>query len=365
MKHKKNQITFMQYIFLIHGVQAGVGLLTLPHDLAEKAGTDGWISIIIGWFLSTLAGLLIVQVMKKYPNGTIIDLLTHCFGKWIGKMAAFVFGLYFAFLASIIFIRECLFIRFWILPQTGLVILMLLLSIPTYLILRNNITVLARYSELVFFMTIWLVFFYFSPLREAHWLHLLPIVKEGWNPIFTAVKITIFSFTGFEIAYFLYPSLKEKQKATIGLIIANTLTLLVFLIITIVVFAFFSPDEITQFKEPTISVLKIVEFKFLERIEIVFLSFYVFVISTTVLPLMYSTVFCFSQLFGSQNHSKYVGLYLLLNLVYIIFTSQSFDRNDQLQKLAQPITVILAYIFPLCLLVYVWLHDLVKRRARV
>ena len=80
MKHKKNQITFFQYIFLIHGVQLGVGILTLPSELAEKAGTDGWISIIIGWFISTLAGLLIVQVMKKYPNGTIIDLLTHYFG---------------------------------------------------------------------------------------------------------------------------------------------------------------------------------------------------------------------------------------------------------------------------------------------
>lgn len=363
MKHTK--ITFMQYIFLIHGVQAGIGLLTLPSELAENAGTDGWISIIIGWFFATLAGLLIIQVMKKYPNGTIIDLITHYFGMWMGKVASLIFCLYFAFLASIIFIRECLFIQFWILPQTSLYILMVLLSIPTYLIVRKNITILARYSELVFFMTIWLVFFYFTPLKEAHWLNLLPIVKEGWGPIFTTVKVTIFSFTGFEIAFFLYPSLREKQKASLGMIIANTLTLLVLLTITIVIFTFFSPDEITQYKEPTISVLKIVEFKFLERIEIVFLSFYIFVISTTVLPFMYSTVFSFSQLLGTKDHSKFVIWYLLLNLVYLIFTPQSFDRNDQLQKLAQPFTVALAYVFPFCLLVYVWLHDLVKRRAHI
>lgn len=355
----------MQYIFLIHGVQVGVGLLTLPRELAEKAGTDGWISIIIGWFLSTFAGLLIIQVMKKYPNGTILDLLTHYCGKWIGKIAAFVFGLYFAFLASIVFIRECLFIQFWILPQTGMLILMFLLSIPTYLIVRNNIKVIARYSQLVFFMTTWMVFLYFIPLKEAHWLHLLPVVKEGWKPIFTAVKLTIFSFIGFEIAFFLYPSLQDKQKASVGLVIANTLTLLIVLLITIVTFTFFSPDEITQFKEPTISVLKIVEFKFLERLEIVFLSFYIFVISTTVLPLMYSTVFCLSQLFGAQNHSKFVGWYLLLNLVYIMFTSQSFYRNDQLSKLVEPISVILAYALPFCLLIYILLHDRVKRRANL
>ncbi|MEH7252781.1 endospore germination permease [Neobacillus niacini] len=365
MKHNKNQITFMQYIFLIHGVQVGVGLLTLPRELAEIAGTDGWISIIIGYFLATVAGLLIIQVMKKYPNGTILDLLTHYFGKWIGKIAALVYGLYFAFLASIIFIRECLFIQFWILPQTDMFILMLLLSIPTYLIVRNNIKIIARYSQLVFFMTTWMIFFYFPPLKEAHWLHLLPVVKEGWIPIFTAVKLTIFSFIGFEIAFFLYPSLQKKQKASAGLVIANTLTLLILLTITIVIFTFFSPDEITQFKEPTISVLKIVEFKFLERVEIVFLSFYIFVISTTVLPLMYSTVFCLSQLFGAQNHSKFVGWYLLLNLVYIMFITQSFDRNDQLSKLVQPISLFLAYVFPICLLIYVSIHDRIKGRANL
>ncbi len=85
MKYTKNQITFMQYIFLIHGVQIGVGVLTLPRELAEKAGTDGWIAIIIGWLFSTVASLIIIQIMKKYPNGTILDLLTHYFGKWIGK----------------------------------------------------------------------------------------------------------------------------------------------------------------------------------------------------------------------------------------------------------------------------------------
>ena len=76
----------MQYILMIHGVQMGVGVLTLPRELAEKAGTDGWITIIISWFFTTMAGLIIIQIMKKYPNGTILDLLSHYFGKWIGKL---------------------------------------------------------------------------------------------------------------------------------------------------------------------------------------------------------------------------------------------------------------------------------------
>lgn len=46
MKNIEHKITLMQYILLIHGIQMGIGILTLPRELAEKSGTDGWIAII-------------------------------------------------------------------------------------------------------------------------------------------------------------------------------------------------------------------------------------------------------------------------------------------------------------------------------
>ena len=58
----------MQYIFLIHGVQAAIGLLTLPRELAEIAGTDGWISIIIGYFLSTASWFTHHSGNEKIPK---------------------------------------------------------------------------------------------------------------------------------------------------------------------------------------------------------------------------------------------------------------------------------------------------------
>jgi hypothetical protein len=166
---------------------------------------------------------------------------------------------------------------------------------------------------------------------------------------------------GFEIAFFLYPFLQQKQKASIGIIIANTITLVLFLIITVIAFAFYSPDEITLYNEPTITLLKIVEFRFLERLEIVFFSLYLFVISTTVLPLFFTTVFSIRQLLGKQDHSKFVPWLLVLNLVYIFFYPQSFDRNTQLQKGIDPISFAFGYALPLCLWVYLWLFSRMKR----
>ncbi|WP_338452896.1 endospore germination permease [Niallia oryzisoli] len=363
MKNIKNNITLMQYILLIHGVQMGVGILTLPREAAEKAGTDGWIGIIISWFFSTMASLIIVRIMKKYPNGTILDLLTHYFGKWIGRAGTIIFALYFAVLSNVVFIREALFIQAWILPRTEIYILILLLSIPSYLIVRKNISILGRYSELVFFMTLWMALFYLITLKDAKWLHLLPIIKEGWIPIFASIKMAIFSFIGFEIAFFLYPYLQKKEQASIGIVIANTLSLLVFLVITIGAFAFYSPDEITMYNEPTIEMLKVLEFVFIERLEIVFFSFYLFVMSTTVLPFMFMTVFCTSHLLGKKDHRSHLAWFFLIEFVYVVLFPPSFDRNTFSQHIIEQVSLILAFAFPLCLWGYVSLHGLFKRRA--
>ncbi|MEH7072318.1 GerAB/ArcD/ProY family transporter, partial [Priestia megaterium] len=48
----------MQYIFLIHGIQVGAGVLQLPRIMAEKVGMNGWIPLICGWLLSSAASLI-------------------------------------------------------------------------------------------------------------------------------------------------------------------------------------------------------------------------------------------------------------------------------------------------------------------
>jgi len=84
-KYAYNEITLMQYIILINGVQVGTGVLSLPRVLAEKAGTDGWIAILIGWIFSTISGVFIVKTAARYPEDTIYDILIRLFGKIVGK----------------------------------------------------------------------------------------------------------------------------------------------------------------------------------------------------------------------------------------------------------------------------------------
>ncbi|KMY52225.1 spore gernimation protein [Peribacillus loiseleuriae] len=353
----------MQFILVIHGLQVGVGVLELPRKLAETAGTDGWISIILGWILTTIASLIIIQVMKKNPHGSILELVTQNFGKLIGKLVTILFALYFAALSVIILIRESLFIQKWLLPQTAFPVLLLLLIIPSYLIVQHNIRVLARYSEFIFYISLWIFIVYLIPTKEAHLLNLLPVLKDGMKPILQAVHSTLLSFIGFEAAFFLYPFLRQKQAAALGIVVANTLSMLLFLIVTIAAFSFFSPDEITQFKEPVINMFKVIEFQFIERLEIIFLTYYIFVISTTALPLLFLTVFCTSKLTGRQDrHSRHLIWFFSALFIYVLMSSPTFQQNSQWQGKIANLSIFVAYLLPLFLWMFLWVKHLFQRR---
>ncbi|WP_088293041.1 GerAB/ArcD/ProY family transporter [Bacillus mycoides] len=357
-KYAYNDITLMQYIVLINGMQVGTGVLSLPRVLAEKAGTDGWIAILIGWIFSTISGIFIVKTAAKYPEDTLYEILIRFFGKIIGKTLVVIYMMYFAFYTCTVLVNAMLYLKGWLLPKTPAYLVIFLFSIPTFLVARNGPRIIGRYSELTFYMLLWIPIFFLVPLKEnGSWMPFFPLLKEGWKPILTAVPTTVFAFLGFDIAFFLYPFLKKKQYAVHGMVIANTLTMVFYLFATIVCFAYFSPDSITQFNQPVLNLLKVIEFRFLERFDMILLAIYLPVVSTCWIPALYCSVFCSSQLFGKQDHSSHVVVLLLLIIGFVFWITPSWNQAETGLQVLSNAGMGLTYILPLILWMYGWLYE--------
>ncbi|OOR16705.1 GerAB/ArcD/ProY family transporter [Bacillus mycoides] len=357
-KYAYNDITVMQYIFIINASQVGTGILSLPRVLAEKAGTDSWIALFIGWFCAMTASILLIQTAKHYPNDTLYEILIRLFGKIIGTMVIILYMIYFAFYAWTVLINGMLYIKGWLLPKTPDYIIVFLFSIPTFLVARNGVRIIGRYCELCFYMTMWIPFFFFIPLKDSNWLHFLPVLKEGWKPVFSAVPSTIFSFIGFEIAFFLYPFLQKKQYATQGIIIANTLTFIFYLFTILICFSYFSPDAILEFNQPVLNLLKVIEFRFLERFDMILLAIYLIVVSTAWIPCVYGAVFCSSQLIGKQDHTLHVAILLLAVIIVTFWIHPSWNESELFQKLTSKAGLVLAFLFP----VFLWIYNLIHKK---
>ncbi|OXM83255.1 GerAB/ArcD/ProY family transporter [Paenibacillus rigui] len=359
----QKQLTLLQYIFLIHGTQVAVGVLSLPRQLAEGAGTDGWIALFFGWGASIIASLLIISAMKPYPGSHLPDVMGLFFGQWGKKLGVIVSGVYFTTFAFIMLVKTVLYIKNWMLQETSQFVIMSLLLLPAIFIVPGGFKVLGRYTELVYFLKIMVIVILIFPLIDGHFINLLPVLKEGWGPVLKTVNSTVLSFLGFEVAYFCYPALTTKQYAVRGILIANTLTLFLYLFVTIVCFVHFSPDEITQYNDPPLTVLKTIELRYVERFDVITLAFYLFVLATSWMPFMYIGVYCTGMLTGKQKPSGYFVGAIVCFVLVTFFLNPSFENNDQLVKFISYFGLCFAYALPVFLWAYSRVHQRMKRRS--
>jgi spore germination protein (amino acid permease) len=358
----KREITLFQYILTISGVQVGFGVLTLPREVAQGANTDGWMSIIIGWAITTCVSLCIIQIMAKHPGYSFLDVLTRYLGNWLGKVAMLLWILY-AVLAAVSLIFSLLYvIHIWILPRSPMFLIMILLSIPMVMLACKGVLIISRYAVFTVLFTLWMPLLLFIPLKDSHWIYLLPLLKEGWMPVLHTVKSTIIAFLGFEFAFVLYPYLSNKSSAKKGIVLANLITLFVYLQVTFVSFVYFSPDGITKFLWPTLSLVTPFHFSFLERFEIIFLSFYLFIIFDSCIPYIFTASDGINQLLNKKSNSLPVW-FLLFGCVFVLFfyTPSSYQISA-LREFWGTTSYFIVFLFPVVFLLYMTLYQYWKRR---
>lgn len=344
-----NILSLSQFIFIIHGAQVGTGILFLPRTLAEKTGTDGWLVLPFCYVFSTIASIAWVQVAKRYQiyfTKESNNKMSEC----IKKALIIVYICYFSFYGWVILLNGMLYIKGNLLPKTPDYLLILLFLIPTYLVVAENVYVLGRYCEIVFYLTIWIVLLFLIPLKEGNLLNMLPIFKNGISSILNAFPQAIFPFTGFEMVVCMYPYLKRKQAATKGVIIANSITLIFYTFMTISCYIFFSPDEITAYNQPVLSILKIIEVSFLERFDLIIITLYLFVVFTAWTPYIYASLVCISHLTKQKKKNIHIFIYFICIILSVFLIHPSWSQVQSWKSLISHVGLGTAYIFPIFML---------------
>jgi spore germination protein (amino acid permease) len=361
VKENKLSITRTQFILLIHGTQMATGILYLPQRLAAVAGSDGWISLILGWVYSCIIGFVVIYIMDLYQGKSFGEILQLFFGKWIGKFFLLLFGLVYAYMAFYSLLNAISMVTVWAFAYTPFYQFAILLAIPVYMLARKGIKAIGTYSEFVFFFILWLPFLLIFALKNnCNFLYFLPILEDGWGPILQASKEVTTAFAGLEIAYFLYPYLDKKEKAASSIFIANALSVFFLLFITIVCFLYMAPENIKMSVWPTLSLLKGIQFAFLERLEIIFLSFYLFQFSTNYIPALYVAATSISSVFKIISYRKALASLLIIMIVVFMFVPMTIQTKMSIESVTDQIYFYLFAVFPICLFVYGFIFYRVK-----
>ncbi|MEY2366400.1 endospore germination permease [Lysinibacillus capsici] len=359
----QQKISLFQFILLISGIQ--LSMVPIPKQLTVSAGTDGWISLIIGYFIAIITGLCAVQIYMKNPTYTLYDFFINYFGKWLGKTGVILWTMYFLY-AVILFLFNALFItHIWILPNMSAFWIMILFLIPTYMVVKSGVQVIGQYAVVVLPLGIISLILLAIPLKNGELIYMLPVLKDGWLPIINSIKIAIKAFIGIEITLILLPFLDVKQSAKKGIIIANTFTLIVYIYLFVACSVYFSPDEITKFLWPVLMLVKPIHFVFLERFEIIYLALFFMSYQMTIFMYCFAFKLNISQLFQKKSWMLPLNVLFIFLIVSSIIFVPSSEQIKEMWEIFFRTGYIAVYAFPILFLIYVSVFTFLKRRERL
>ncbi|PGM56080.1 GerAB/ArcD/ProY family transporter [Bacillus sp. AFS053548] len=357
MNGTKLKITYYQFVLTIFGVQIGIGMLSLPRNLAEKSGTSSWIAILFGGLVSTILSMIYIKLSQKVPHENFSSLMTIFLGKILGKICLILLSIFFLYAGYLVLMLSVLFVQSYLLQHTSVYVILFLLLIPTYQLIIGGIQLIAKYIETIFPIVIFFLLMLFLTLKDPNFKNLIPIIKEGWLPILKTVPTTIMSFLGIEIILVIYPYLDKKEKAMKGVIIANAMSTFTYLFVTIISFVAVSPYEILNIFTPVIAILSVIEFQFLERMDVILLSLLFMVISKTWVTYFWAGLDGFKEIFKIKKFPLFIlTIFSIITICSYLFIP-TFKVIDIHLKILSNLGLIVILGLPLIL----WIGGIVNK----
>ncbi|WP_342044523.1 GerAB/ArcD/ProY family transporter [Bacillus sp. OTU530] len=352
MEKSKNKITSKQLVFMIIQAQIGVGILSLPHNVALVAKQDGWISTLIAGGITQVIIWAMWGLCRRFPSLSLYQILPNILGGVVGKLFTLSYVLYFTVTGSLVLARYSDILDKWILPRTPNWITMLLILLTCIYIVNEGLTSIARFYVLVSPILIILIVLISYSMKDANFLYIFPIGGNSIQTIFKGSKEVAFSMLGFELFLFIHPFVQSSGKDKLKAI--TTANIFVTFYYTFLVFAslvyFETTTDIALTPEPLLYMIKAYSFQVLERTDLFFLSLWLIVVATSIANWLLLSAMGLASLVRKKHYAPFLPVVAGINLVLVLF----LDRERDFEKFDQflgPTHYIFIVIIPVFLLI--------------
>lgn len=336
--------------FLVHSVQIGVGILGFQQSLVSVAGNDSWIVVIIAGIAVHIVIWIIFQLLNR-AEMDLIDINKFVFGKWLGGIFSLIWMVYFLSVGFTVLYSYFEVIHVWMFPEANNVLLSILLGILIVYTILGGFRTVAGICFLGVVIPAYLIFTFLFPIPYTEIISLFPIWNHGIKDMFLATKEMTLSYLGFSTLLMYYPFIKEAKTAHKWAQMGALLTLLTYLLITIVSLSYFSEEQLVKQIWATLTLWKIVEMPVVERFEYIGIASWALIILPNVCLLFWASTRGFKKVLGVNQKYTLVGFVFLM-----IILSTFFQKREHVAMLGSWTTKVGLYsefgFVPLLFLLY-------------
>jgi spore germination protein (amino acid permease) len=313
---KKYGLSDFQWAAVVVSAMLGAGIVTLPRTVADSAGRDGWISILIAGAATLLFAVIVWLLCRKFPTRTLPEFSIIILGKPLGILVSVVYVAYtFALGATALRIYTEL-LKTWVMIWTPMPVFLLAVLLPVVYISRMGAVTLGRVMEGVIYITVVVFLLYLVPLGGFDMLNLRPVGTEGLSAIISGVPQASFAFLGYEVMLVFFPFIVNREKVLRITILAIASVTLLYVGNTVLIYGVLGPEHTLLLKWPLINYLRIGVLPFLQRID----SLVLFLWTTQILAVVAIQYYAGTFTLATLTRRKYHDIWAIISwpLVYAI-----------------------------------------------
>lgn len=347
---ENRKISSLQLLFFVIQAQVGAGILSLPHKMELAAKADAWIPLLLSGLIVQILVILYWVFLRRHPQHHLFQLAPALLGKFAGTLTSVVYIAYFLFLSTLTQISYYQIISKWAYPSTPKWIILALMTVVTAYMCKQSFQVFARVNSILCFTFIPVIGLIIFTISHGHLNYLLPVGQSSLPDIFSGIKTSIVSLTGFEIILVVYPYVQGSARTIlVKVMYATTFVTLLYTLTTIAAMAFFSPKLLSVIPEPVLYMIKTFSLGVFERLEYLFLAFWIMKVVTSVAIIMFASSVGMAHLFGARSHSQFALISSLIPYGFALWTEDPFitDKMSSILELWSPLVYI---VLPVLLL---------------
>lgn len=352
------QYTVSPYLvfFLIYTNIIGVGIMSFQRNIIGNAGYDAWVSIILSGISIHILIWMMYRILAA-ANNDIIYIQRFCFGKWIGGILNLFIIFYFLVLALIVFRVYIEVVQVWIFPlMETWQISIIFLALIYYTVSSGFrvITGICFWGTVIPFIILFPLNFF--SLEFAQWDQLMPFFNHSVKDILVSSKEMLFQYVGFEPLFMFYPFIKNPGKSQKWAHFSLLFSTLLYLVVAIISFAFFSQAQLKETLWPTLTQMKIAEIPLIERVEYIVVSIWLLLVLPNISLKIWAACRGLKKLVNLKQR-----LSLLIVLVLFFFTANLLNENSLIVQLGDIYSKI-AFYFVYCYIPFLFVFIYLKQK---
>ncbi|HHW00354.1 MAG TPA: endospore germination permease [Clostridiaceae bacterium] len=308
MKSNKYEIlTNRQIALIILSTIVGYGILILPKNAVENAGTAAWVAVALATIYAALVTYMFTYLGYMHPNMTMPDYSQ----KLVGKFFTFVFVLIYVLQHFVLFIllvkNTGQHISQTVLVKTPTPVIIFVFILVAFYAVSKNLRVVALVCEFYgVTITIGLVIICILLFSQGNINNMRPFLGTYDIKTYFKASLTLsIPFLGMETLFAVPIDKKNGKKVFKYTTIAILFIGFLYILIVESCISVRGTDMIIHYKDALIEVVRsvdVVQLEFLRRLDGLFIIIWIMAVFTTVIMYFYSTVFLLSKCFTKISY---------------------------------------------------------------